>query len=304
MTRAPPLPTTLGNCSETNSTVADNSFASEPLKKAHPMRPESGDSMKRSIFVVILGLASLGALAGSADATSLSNAVPSTAYFVVTVGKPGGNYGQSNGHFNGAWVAGPNWTLNWNYTDCSGGFWIMLLLSQGSSPPGAPRPNVYKTPASSGSYYVTLHFHARYTWSAEWTSGNPLHEDGSPPNCKSYQVWAAPLGSHGAVITPTLPLFGVEPNRITYSPSAGIGWDHIHWTSWTPTSATATGDMWTETCLPNCELGKVLQTPGTIKLSDTTVSSAYALIFNKLTFTPVKGRVWVQTSLSEAASLI
>jgi hypothetical protein len=76
----------------------------------------------------------------------------------------------------------------------------------------------------------------------------------------------------------------------------------LQWTSWTSTSATATGTAWVNNCLPNCATGTVIAYPATVTL-DQPVSYGGQLYFNRLTTyfpdkTPTGRQTEIQTPLT------
>jgi len=60
----------------------------------------------------------------------------------------------------------------------------------------------------------------------------------------------------------------VEPGTIMLACADGNAYlDHLRWSSWTTTSATATGMYTHNTCTPNCAGGTFVSTPTTVRLS-------------------------------------
>jgi hypothetical protein len=62
----------------------------------------------------------------------------------------------------------------------------------------------------------------------------------------------------------------------------GIGVESLAWTSWTDTTATATGRLWNNNCTPDCMEGTVPFYPASITLSDAH-GTAVGPLFGELT---------------------
>ena len=82
------------------------------------------------------------------------------------------------------------------------------------------------------------------------------------------------------------PSFEPSAFRVT---CADAGWTlaDLVWTSWTSTSASATGVLVYNDCIPSCADGHFHQVPGTkVVLADPQPSAAGQLVFTRLTETP------------------
>ena len=65
----------------------------------------------------------------------------------------------------------------------------------------------------------------------------------------------------------------VEPTVIYVAcADAGIGADHLVWSTWTATAATAAGEVWENDCTPNCASGTITHYPASITLTDVQAS--------------------------------
>jgi hypothetical protein len=59
----------------------------------------------------------------------------------------------------------------------------------------------------------------------------------------------------------------VKPATIVLACGDGDAWlGNLTWTSWTPTTATATGSYTHNTCIPDCAQGTFVSTPATVRL--------------------------------------
>lgn len=79
-----------------------------------------------------------------------------------------------------------------------------------------------------------------------------------------------------------------EPKGITVT-CADAGWvlEDLAWTSWTSTSATATGTLAYNDCTPSCAMGHIHQVPGTrVVLTDPGQAAGGQMVWTRLQETP------------------
>ena len=88
---------------------------------------------------------------------------------------------------------------------------------------------------------------------------------------------------YGNCQTPTF-----EPTEIVVTcADYGLSFNDLHWTSWTPTSATATGTEGYKICIPSCAEAGSQEIPGvTITLSNPVRDPAGRLIWSDIQFSP------------------
>ena len=74
----------------------------------------------------------------------------------------------------------------------------------------------------------------------------------------------------------------VEPGTIMIACGDGSAFlDHLTWSSWTRSTATATGDYTQDTCTPDCAQGTFVSTPATVRLDypiETSAGKEFAMI--------------------------
>jgi hypothetical protein len=76
----------------------------------------------------------------------------------------------------------------------------------------------------------------------------------------------------------------VQPATIILACGDGNAWlGHLTWTSWTPTTATATGFFTHNTCTPNCAEGTFVSTPATVGL-DYPIQTSAGLEFATISY--------------------
>ena len=94
--------------------------------------------------------------------------------------------------------------------------------------------------------------------------------------------------SPGVLANCTLPppqSLSVEPPSIVVAcADDGIGAEHLTWTSWTATTALATGEVWQNDCTPYCAEGTIKYYPASVALSGVE-SSRDGLAFTVMTAT-------------------